>query len=142
MFFRQAKDTMKPGPNIRRPRSRGNGKRFISKNQSFESSGPDVKVRGTVQQVLEKYLTLARDASSVGDRVAAEGYLQYAEHYYRLLNNDAQNANGQMRTNGRDGHPRMNTPAQDMSGDGNEDDLDDESQPDPNNQNQGSTTPA
>ena len=85
MFFRQAKDTMKPGPNIRRPRSRGNGKRFISKNQSFESSGPDVKVRGTVQQVLEKYLTLARDAHSSGDRVMAENYLQHAEHYNRII---------------------------------------------------------
>ena len=77
---------MKPGPNIRRPRSRGsNGKRFISKNQSFESNGPDIKVRGTVQQVLEKYLALARDASLSGDRVAAEGYFQHAEHYFRLL---------------------------------------------------------
>lgn len=77
---------MKHGTNSRRGRSRGNGKRHpSSKNQSFESNGPDVKVRGSAQQVLEKYLSLARDASSSGDRVTAESYLQFAEHYYRVL---------------------------------------------------------
>ncbi|MEO5336063.1 MAG: DUF4167 domain-containing protein [Magnetospirillum sp. WYHS-4] len=78
---------MKHGNNPRRGRSRGgNGKRqFNPRNQTFESNGPDVKVRGTAQQVLEKYLALARDASSAGDRIQAESYLQYAEHYYRIL---------------------------------------------------------
>ena len=122
---------MKPGPNIRRPRSRGNGKRFISKNQSFESNGPDIKVRGTVQQVLEKYLALARDASLAGDRVTAEGYFQHAEHYFRMLSNDPQNGNGQARGNGRDGQPRMNTPAQDMTlDDATDEELDEDGQPD------------
>lgn len=76
---------MKHGSNPRRGRSRGNGKRHpASRNQNFESSGPDVKIRGTAQQVQEKYLNLARDASSAGDRIAAEGYYQHAEHYFRL----------------------------------------------------------
>ena len=70
-------------------RPRGNGKRFIPRsNYAIESSGPDVKVRGTAQQVLERYLALARDATSAGDRVAAEGYYQYADHYHRLANAD------------------------------------------------------
>jgi hypothetical protein len=56
------------------------------RNQSFDSNGPDVKVRGTAAQVAEKYVTLARDASSTGDRVAAENYLQHAEHYNRIVN--------------------------------------------------------
>lgn len=55
------------------------------RNQNFESNGPDVKVRGSAQQVVERYLALARDASSAGDRIAAESYYQHAEHYYRVL---------------------------------------------------------
>jgi hypothetical protein len=51
----------------------------------YESNGPDVKIRGTAHHVAEKYSQLARDAQSSGDPVAAEGYLQHAEHYYRLI---------------------------------------------------------
>jgi hypothetical protein len=51
----------------------------------YESNGPDVKIRGTAHHVAEKYLQLARDAQSSGDPVAAEGYLQFAEHYFRLI---------------------------------------------------------
>jgi hypothetical protein len=53
--------------------------------RSYESNGPDVKVRGTAQNIAEKYLTLARDAQSSGDRVMAENYLQHAEHYNRII---------------------------------------------------------
>ena len=45
-------------------------------------------MRGTAQQVLDKYLALARDAASAGDRILSEGYFQFAEHYYRLLHAD------------------------------------------------------
>ena len=51
----------------------------------YESNGPDVKIRGTAHHVAEKYTQLARDAQSSGDPIAAEGYLQHAEHYYRIL---------------------------------------------------------
>lgn len=51
----------------------------------YESNGPDVKIRGTAHHVAEKYTQLARDAQTSGDPVAAEGYLQHAEHYYRLI---------------------------------------------------------
>jgi hypothetical protein len=54
-------------------------------NRVFESAGPDGKVRGTPQQIIDKYQALARDAQVSGDRVAAESYLQHAEHYSRLL---------------------------------------------------------
>ena len=84
---------MKHGSNTRRGRGRGNGKRHTNpQNRTYESNGPDVKVRGTAQQVLEKYLVLARDASSSGDRIAAESYLQFAEHYYRVLTANQQQA--------------------------------------------------
>lgn len=80
---------MKHSSNTRRLRSRGNGKRHSGpRNQTFESNGPEGKIRGTAQQVLEKYLALGRDASSSGDPIAAEGFYQHAEHYYRLLNAD------------------------------------------------------
>jgi hypothetical protein len=54
-------------------------------NRVFESAGPDGKVRGTPQQIIDKYQALARDAQVAGDRVAAESYLQYSEHYSRIL---------------------------------------------------------
>jgi hypothetical protein len=55
-------------------------------NRAFDSNGPDgVKVRGAAQGVYEKYQQLARDATSSGDRVLAENYLQHAEHYFRVL---------------------------------------------------------
>lgn len=67
-------------------RSRGRGRRpQQSHNRAFDSTGPDVKIRGTAAHVYEKYLQLARDAGSAGDRVMAENYLQHAEHYYRIL---------------------------------------------------------
>ncbi len=63
-----------------RPRTLGN---II--NRVFDSSGPEGKVRGTPQQIIEKYQILARDAQLSNDRVAAENFLQHAEHYTRLL---------------------------------------------------------
>ena len=54
-------------------------------NRVFDSSGPEGKVRGTPQQIIDKYQGLARDAQLSGDRVAAENFLQHSEHYSRLL---------------------------------------------------------
>ena len=64
----------------------------LNRNHVFDSSGPDLRIRGTAQQLFEKYLQLGRDASSSGDRVMAESYFQYAEHYFRILNAMAQAA--------------------------------------------------
>jgi hypothetical protein len=58
----------------------------LNRNHVFDSNGPDVRIRGTAQQLFEKYLQLGRDATSGGDRVTAESYFQYAEHYFRILN--------------------------------------------------------
>jgi hypothetical protein len=77
---------MKHVSSSRRGRNRGNGKRHpLSRSNTFESNGPDGKIRGSAQQVLDKYLALGRDATTSGDPVAAEGYYQFAEHYYRVL---------------------------------------------------------
>lgn len=54
-------------------------------NRVFDSSGPDGKVRGTPQQIIEKYNQLHRDAQLSGDRVNAENFAQHAEHYTRML---------------------------------------------------------
>lgn len=78
------------GMKRQRGRNRGGGgggkPQQQNANRSFDSNGPDgVKVRGNAQHVFEKYQQLARDASSAGDRVLAEGYLQHAEHYFRVV---------------------------------------------------------
>lgn len=67
-------------------RSRGRGRKVHNpSNRSFDSNGPDVKIRGTAAHIAEKYSTLARDAQVAGDRIASENYLQHAEHYNRIV---------------------------------------------------------
>jgi hypothetical protein len=68
----------------------------MNRNHVFDSSGPDLRLRGTAQQLFEKYLQLGRDATGGGDRVMAEAYFQHAEHYFRILGamNQAQIAQG------------------------------------------------
>lgn len=91
---------MRPGQQNKRGRGRGNNNggggggnnnnNFNRKGsnpltRTYDSSGPDVKIRGTAQHIAEKYAALARDAQSSGDRVMAENYLQHAEHYNRII---------------------------------------------------------
>lgn len=67
-------------------RSRGRNRKGPNPlTRSYESNGPDVKVRGTASHVAEKYSTLARDAQVSGDMISAENLLQHAEHYYRIV---------------------------------------------------------
>ena len=68
-----------------RGRSNNNRKNHNPLARSFESNGPDVKIRGTPAHIAEKYLTLSRDAQTSGDPVLAENYLQHAEHYMRII---------------------------------------------------------
>ena len=70
-------------------------------NRVYESTGPEGKVRGTPQQIIEKYQSLARDKATAGDRVLAESFLQHAEHYLRILG-AAQAAQTQPRRDERD----------------------------------------
>lgn len=89
---------MRPQQQNRRMRGRNNNNNSNNNNngnnnrkgpnpltRNYESNGPDVKIRGSAQQIAEKYTTLARDAQSSGDRVMAENYLQHAEHYNRII---------------------------------------------------------
>ncbi len=80
---------MRHGTSNRRQRNRNNsgGRRNNqSRTQVYDSNGPDVRIRGTAHQVAEKYLALAKDATSAGDRMVAENYFQHAEHYIRIIN--------------------------------------------------------
>ena len=71
----------------RRRRSGGNNNNNNSPNPNrhYESNGPDVRIRGSAQQILDKYLQYARDAQTSGDRVKAEALFQHAEHYARIV---------------------------------------------------------
>ncbi len=88
---------MRHGSSNRRQRNRGGSRRGGNQQRSqvFDSNGPDVRIRGTAHQVTEKYVALAKDASSAGDRILAESYLQHAEHYQRIISSwdDDQNGN-------------------------------------------------
>jgi hypothetical protein len=70
-----------------RSRSKSSRQRSVGNivNRVFDSSGPEGKVRGTPQQIIDKYNQLARDAQLANDRVAAENFQQHAEHYARML---------------------------------------------------------
>jgi hypothetical protein len=97
-----------------------NGGGGYNPNRTYDSSGPEIKIRGSASHVYEKYLQLARDANSGGDRVMAENYLQHAEHYYRIMaaaaaqqaQYAAQQAAQNPRPLGADGQPQPQQPQQ------------------------------
>ena len=71
-----------------RNKNRNNGRRPNPSNvinRVFDSAGPEGKVRGTPQQIIDKYQSLAHDSQLSGDRVSAENFQQHSEHYARLL---------------------------------------------------------
>lgn len=99
MSYRDFKGGMRGPGNNKRSRNRNNGgghqnngnrPRLPNRMQTFDSSGPNIKIRGNAYQVFERYVALAREAASAGDRIAAENYYQHAEHYFRIMNADGQ----------------------------------------------------
>src|ERR1044072_39851 len=115
MSYRDFKGIMRPGQNKRnRGRNGGGGgggggnhpnnrPRMPHRMQTFDSNGPNIKIRGNAYQVFERYVALAREAGSAGDRIAAENLYQHAEHYFRIMN-----AQGDANQHGQ---PRPTTPA-------------------------------
>lgn len=73
----------------RRKKPRINGKRIFNHPRSFENKNNIPRTRGAIVKALEKYNNLGQDAHSNGDRIVAENFFQYAEHYQRLLNETA-----------------------------------------------------
>ena len=116
-MHRDFKGVMRPGQN-KRSRNRNNNNNNNNMNgqhpgnrprpphrmQTFDSNGPNVKIRGNAYQVFERYIALAREAATSGDRIAAENLYQHAEHYFRIMN-----ANGE--GYGNQQVPRPMTPA-------------------------------
>ena len=106
---------MRSAPNNRRPRGRGTPGRSNNnrpqRSNNVDSNGPDIKVRGTAQQVVDKYQTLAQEASTAGDPVRAENYYQHAEHYYRVLsaNTASQEKQQRDRNDRNNGGPQQNS---------------------------------
>jgi hypothetical protein len=91
------------------PHQHINRPRLPHRQQTFDSNGPNVKIRGNAYQVFERYVALAREAQTGGDRIAAENLYQHAEHYFRIVN-----AQGEGQGNAP---PRPMTPADmEMSG--------------------------
>ena len=93
------------GGHHQQQQQQGNRPRPPHRVQVFESSGPSVKIRGNAYQVFERYIALAREAASSGDRIAAENLYQHAEHYFRVMNADGNGQGNQMVP------PRPMTPA-------------------------------
>jgi len=75
----------RPNNFMKRGRNQRRRQGGMNINRALDSNGPEVRIRGTANQIYDKYLALARDASSSGDRVKAENYLQHAEHYFRVI---------------------------------------------------------
>jgi hypothetical protein len=99
------------------------GPRPPQRSQTFDSNGPSVKIRGNAYQVFERYLALAREAQSSGDRIAAENFYQHAEHYFRMMNAQGEGFQGQPR-------PQHQTPMDgDMSQGGDGEQPGDDEQP-------------
>lgn len=99
---------MKQGQSSKRARGRNGGRRGGGGNrqQVFDSNGPSVRIRGNAFQVYEKYLALARDAASAGDRIGAENYYQHAEHYFRIYSAEVEERNLRAGGNGHTQHPQ------------------------------------
>ena len=115
---------MRPQQQNRRMRGRNNRKGPNPLTRNYESNGPDVKIRGSAQQVADKYTSLARDAQSAGDRVIAENYLQHAEHYNRIIASATAQMQTQMNRDNRD--DRDNRDERDDRDDAGGDDFKDE----------------
>jgi Domain of unknown function (DUF4167) len=85
------------------PHHNNNRPRLPNRQQTFDSNGPNVKIRGNAYQVFERYIALAREAQTGGDRVTAENLYQHAEHYFRIMNAQGEGQGG--------APPRPMTPA-------------------------------
>ena len=115
---------MRQQNNGRRRQNRGSNRRNfgsggyngnLNKNTVIDSAGPDGRQRGSVSQLNEKYTSLAADAAASDDRILAESYLQFADHYHRLqkeieINNEAREVKSSLGKNNSD----INTPEHEL----------------------------
>src|SRR3954470_9608513 len=88
---------MRSGSGQRPPRGHYNGnqpqqQRTPQRNHTFDSNGPNLRIRGSAHQIFERYISLAREAAIGGDTIAAENLYQHAEHYFRLAGANRESA--------------------------------------------------
>ena len=113
---------MRQNQNAKRSRGRGrrsgnSGQNSFNRNTTFESNGPEGRLRGNAQQLFEKYTSLANDAQSAGERVLFEANSQFADHYYRIhqsiLANAEQRRQNDERAQARKGKDKADEAASD-----------------------------
>lgn len=113
---------MRQNQNAKRSRGRGrrsgnSGQNSFNRNTTFESNGPEGRLRGNAQQLFEKYTSLANDAQSAGERVLFEANSQFADHYYRIhqsiLANAEQRRQNDERAQSRKGKDKADEAASD-----------------------------
>ncbi len=102
--------------NGRKPHGMGGGGGGGGGQRNFDSNGPEVKIRGTAAHIFDRYCQLARDANASGDRIAAENYLQHAEHYYRIMMANGGFQQNQPRPPQQGGQPQPQQPQQGQGG--------------------------
>ena len=115
---------MKQNQNSKRSRGRGrrqgnSSQNSFNRNTTFDSNGPEGRVRGNAQQLFEKYTALAHDAQSSGDRVLFEANSQFADHYYRIQQSILANAEQKRQNDARHQEARNNGEGGDTGNRGN-----------------------
>ena len=83
-------------------KGRGRNRNNSSKRSPGRSNMHDSQSgrnRGNAQQLLDKYLSLARDSLSQGDRVAAENFFQHADHFQRIITEKNERLENRRRSN-------------------------------------------
>ncbi|MGC6516627.1 MAG: DUF4167 domain-containing protein [Candidatus Puniceispirillaceae bacterium] len=103
---------MRQNQNAKRSRGRGrrsgnSGQSNFNRNTTFESNGPEGRLRGNAQQLYEKYTSLANDAQSAGERVLFEANSQFADHYYRIHQSILANAEQRRQNDERGQHKKQ-----------------------------------
>lgn len=105
---------MKQAQNARQQRGRPSSRQGGKSNRGSGNHRNEQKSRGNPKQLVDKYQNQARECLQAGDRMQAEYYFQFAEHYYRVLN---ENRNNNPNQGDRDGQQNNGRRPHAQSGD-------------------------
>ena len=105
-------------------RRRGRGGQRPQGMPGNSGGNRDTRNRGNAAQLLEKYKGLARDAQLAGDRVQTEYYLQFADHYFRVLEENRSRFEEQNQRRRRDDDDDDDDGDDEISAEGNDDEID------------------
>ena len=99
---------MKQAQNARQQRGRPSSRQGGKSNRGPGNHRNEQKSRGNPKQLVDKYQNQARECLQAGDRMQAEYFFQFAEHYYRVLNENRNNNANNANQGDRDGQPNNN----------------------------------